>query len=351
MQATRILPSPALAATAADTLTEEQAASWRNQGFALVDDVFPEEVLLPLLHAARAAFPEPGTPASRAFTDFGGGLTFPSPLPPLNDLVLHPRLLAAAAQLLGVPVWDVRLSQAEVWPKYGREDSKGALDNSDQRIHCDYPNHTLVHPPPWGAPEAVELIVYLSDEAGCGGATAVVPRQGADDPAYAYPIVHTPGVGALEWVNDRLSAETYLAQAAPAAAAFRAEHLYPRERSAAYRPGTTLFYRHDTWHRGTPVRAGALRIVANLTFRKAASEWVSTLHAGWAWAMYRSGLPTERLIAGLSVQQRTVLGFPRPGSPYWTRDTVLAVAARYACFGLDITPYAAALAPPAPAAP
>lgn len=342
-----LLPSSALPLASATTLTEAQVASWREQGFALVDGVFPEEaVLRPLVEAALAAFPAPGTPAARAFTDFGGGLTFPSPSAPLNDLVLHPRLLAAVAQLLGVPVWDVRLTQAEVWPKYGREEgsSGGELDNSDQRMHCDYPNHTLVHPPPWGAPEAVELIVYLSDEAACGGATAVVPRQGPDDPAYAYPIVHTPGVGALEWVNDRLSAEAYLARAAPAAAAFRAEHLYPRERAAAYAVGTTLFYRHDTWHRGTPVRPGALRTAANLTFRRSASEWVSTLHAGWAWAMYRAGLPTERLIAGLSVQQRAVLGFPRPGSPYWTPETVLAVAARYTCFGLDITPYAAALA-------
>jgi hypothetical protein len=33
--------------------------------------------------------------------------------------------------------------------------------------------------------------------------------------------------------------------------------------------GTILFYRHDTWHRGTPITSGAMRVVQNLTFRNA----------------------------------------------------------------------------------
>lgn len=30
-------------------------------------------------------------------------------------------------------------------------------------MHCDYLNHTLVTPPPWDQPEAVEIIIYLND--------------------------------------------------------------------------------------------------------------------------------------------------------------------------------------------
>ena len=61
----------------------------------------------------------------------------------------------------------------------------------------------------------------------------------------------------------------------PEAAAFRAEHLYPREAVANYRFGSVLLYRHDTWHRGRPVKPGTLRLAQNLTFTKSGREWLS----------------------------------------------------------------------------
>ena len=105
-----------------------------------------------------------------------------------------------------------------------------------------------------------------------------------------------------------------------------------------------LFYRHDTWHRGTPLEPGALRLAHNITYRRAECEWISTLHEGWAWKMYRRSKFTERLIAAASLEQRAVLGFPQPGSSYWCAETVDAVAARYRAFGMDMTPYREALA-------
>jgi hypothetical protein len=323
-------------------LTAEQVASWRERGFALVDGLFPMALLERAKADALAIFPPPGTPEAETITDFGsdGRLTFPSASDAVNALTLHPALLEAVAQLLGTPVSALRLTQSDLWPKYGRQaKAGGASDNTDQRMHCDYPNHTLTHPPPWNAPEAVEIILYLSDEAHCGGATAVVPREGSEDPAYPWPIDGTPGVGSLDWINDRETAEAYLARVAPEVARFRAERLYPREALARYRFGTILFYRHDTWHRGTPLRPGCLRLVLNMTFRKAASEWISTLHPGWAWAMYRRSRVMERLIAGATVAQRCVLGFPKPGDPYWTPETIEAVRARYGHFGIDLKPY------------
>jgi hypothetical protein len=269
---------------------------------------------------------------------------FPSNIPELNTLTLHPRLLSAVAALLGLPISEVRLSQSDLWPKYGRtEKSAGALDNMDQRIHVDYPNHTLAHPAEWHRPEAVEMIVYLSDVDECGGPTAVVPRQGAEDPAYRWPIVDSPGIAELDYVNDRDRAEAYFAAERPALAEWRAM-LYERERYAKFRPGDVLFYRHDTWHRGTPMKPGTLRLVQNLTFRRADCEWISTLHVGWAWKAYRRSKFLERLIAGASLEQRAVLGFPQPESGYWSEATIAAVEARHGVFGMDMTPYREALA-------
>ena len=40
---------------------------------------------------------------------------------------------------------------------------------------------------------------------------------------------------------------------------------------------------------------------------------------------------------GLSAESRSVLGFPRVGSPYWNEETMRAVSQRY--HGMDMTPY------------
>ena len=327
-------------------LTDPQVQAWQERGFTLVDGVLPGDLVTRATADATRVFPRAGSPETEAVTDFGsmGKMEFPAESEAVNASTLHPRLLRALAQLLGVKGADLRLTQADLWPKYGRDTNSGAdRDNTDQRMHVDYPNHTLTHPPPWGSPEAVEIILYLSDVDDCGGATALVPRSGDHDPAYAYPIVNTPGVGRLEWINDRSHAEAYLSEAAPEIAEWRAKHLYPREVRARFQVGTILFYRQDTWHRGTPLARGAMRLVHNMTFRRAGGEWISTLHSGWAWAMYRRSKVMERLIASATVEPRCVLGFPEPGHPYWTTETVAAVSARYGALGIDMTAYEQAL--------
>jgi hypothetical protein len=317
-------------------LSTQLIESWRTHGFALVTGLLPADLIGAAQADALTHYPAGAAEA----TDFGSGgqFVFPAASAAVNAITLHPNVLGAVAQLLSVAIRDIRLTQSDLWAKYGRAAPSGdPLDNDDQRMHVDYPNHTLTHPPPWDAPEAVEMIIYLSDVDECGGATHVVARHGDRDPAYPWPIVGTPGVAGLEWVNDRRSAETYLTAAAPDVAEFRAEHLYAREAAVRYQPGSVLLYRHDTWHRGTPITPGALRIVINLTFRLAASEWISTLHEGWSWAMYRREQTMERLITEASVDQRCVLGFPAPGSAYWTHATLAAVEARYP--GIDLDPY------------
>ena len=326
-------------------LTQAQVDQWRSAGYALVDGVFPADLIEALASDASAKFPPPDSSAAQEISDFGsgGGFVFPSTSRAFNAVTLHPRLLAAVAQLLGVDISNLRLTQSDLWPKYGqRAKSRGALDNQDQRIHVDYPNHLLAHPTPWHRPEAIEAILYLSDSTDCGGPTAVVPRDGDSDPAYPWPIVDTPGVADLHYMNDRASAETYMRKARPAALKLR-EQLYDRERYVRYRPGTLLLYRHDVWHRGTPLLEGTLRLAQNLSFRRAECEWISTLHIGWAWNMYERNKTLPKLIAKASLDQRAVLGFPQPGSSYWCQQTIEAVAARFAPFGMDMTPYEQAL--------
>ena len=323
-----------------------QIQSWRDRGFTLVHDLLPDALLRTLQGDALDFYPAPGTAAAKHFNNFGSGqkFVFPAESSACNAVTLHPHLLQAVADLLGVSTCDLRLTQSDLWPKYGNGDSDDALDNTDQRIHCDYPNHSLVHPPEWDNPEAVEIIIYLNDYDECEGATAVVPRDGQSDPAYPWPIVQTPGVAGLDYVNDRDKAEAYMAEHNPEAADFREKHLYARELVAEYKFGSVLFYRHDTWHRGRPVKANALRLVQNLTFTKIGCDWLNVLHPGWCWSMYRRDKLMEKLVAQATVDQRSVLGFPPPGHSYWTSRTLAAVEARYQAFGIDMSPYYAPLA-------
>lgn len=325
-------------------LTKDQVQSWRERGFAFVSGLLPDAVIETLRDAALEKFPAPGTPEADAIRDFGssGALNFPSRLPGLNEVTLHPHLTKAMSDLLGTPEEELRLTQSDLWAKYGRAQKSGIQDNSDQRIHVDYPNHTLVHPAPWARPEAVELILYLSDWEETGGSTAVVPREGADDPAYRWPIVDSPGIGDLRYINDRPSAEEYFARERPHLADWRRQ-LYAREVQTRFNPGDIILYRHDTWHRGTPMTPGALRLVQNITYRRAEAEWISTLHIGWAWSAYRDDKYLEKLIATSSLTQRAVMGFPQPGNAYWCEETLAAVEARYGMFGMDMAPYRTAM--------
>jgi len=333
-------------------LSKRQIGSWREAGYALVDGLFPDDLIRSLRADAESAYPPPGSSAAQEIKDFGseGGFVFPSGSSAFNRATLHPTLLRAVAELLGTKVSDLRLTQSDLWPKYGPADtevaqdkeSRDAYDNQDQRIHVDYPNHMLAHPTPWHRPEAVEAILYLSDFEECGGPTAIVPREGDNDPCYPWPIIDTPGVGDLDYVNDRQSAEDYMVAKRPESAEFRAA-LYARERYVRYRPGTVLMYRHDAWHRGTPLKGGTCRLAQNLSFRKAGCEWISTLHVGWAWQLYRRDRAFAKLLAQASLDQRAVLGFPQPGSSYWCEQTIEAVAARYAALGMDMTPYSKGL--------
>ena len=326
-------------------LNSDQIESWREQGFVFVSGLLPDSLVCQLREDALSFYPSPDQADIGRYNHFGsnGHFVFPSNYDSANRVSLHPALLSAVAALLDVSVPDIRLTQSDLWPKYGGKTPEERSENTDQRIHCDYPNHTLTHPPRWDQPEAVEIIIYLSEETATSGSTAVVPRLGADDPAYRWPILDTPGVAGLTYVDDKFKAERYLRDELPEAADFRENELYAREVKTRYRIGDILFYRHDTWHRGTPVTQGALRLVQNMTFKKASSDWVSVLHTGWAWSLYRPDHGPEKMIAGLDPDQRSVLGFPSPGHEYWTEETVLAVQARYAPFGIDMEPYKTAL--------
>jgi hypothetical protein len=82
-------------------------------------------------------------------------------------------------------------------------------------------------------------------------------------------------------------------------------------------------------------RAASARYTLHLNFRTAVAEWVGRR----GWGNHASDRNWRPLIEQLSLDQLSVFGFPPPGHPYWTDETLDGVQRRYP--GLDMTAWRA----------
>jgi Phytanoyl-CoA dioxygenase (PhyH) len=292
---------------------QEAAAHWDRHGYALLPaflsghDLGPGLSELGLLFPSAAVFHGGGPDRRSPYRDdeFGGLVTFPFASVELSLLAVHPRLVALARTFLGTP--DVRIYSAEAWAKFS-----GAA-GYEQVHHRDFMNHTVVVPSDEPAHRNLELFVWLTDVTEDLGPTHVVS---ADD------------TGGVPLVPHEIS---------------RSDHpdLYEHEVSAAGPAGTVLAYRGETVHRGTELTApGGARYSLHCSFRPAADEWVG--RQGWG---DRSFDPNWVPFVGrASVEQLVLFGFPRPGHPFWTEQTLSRLAARYPA--LDTGPWREGIARP-----
>jgi hypothetical protein len=115
--------------------------------------------------------------------------------------------------------------------------------------------------------------------------------------------------------------------------------IYEQEVSASGPAGSVLAYRPDVYHRGTSLIAeGAARFLLHVAYKPVATDWLG-YHA---WPFHAEGAAWNRFMRYARVRQLKVLGFPEPGHPYWTEETLRGVAARYP--RLDMTPWQQAAA-------
>ena len=294
-------------------LSSADQAQWEEDGWCVVRDLLSPETIA----AAQAVLPGL-VPTAEEFADNENSARnepfridshrvmprFPFEDGALNDIVVHDRIIDLAEQLLGIS--DLRLYQAMLSAKYG----EGALSD-EQLLHVDFGNHTLVVPRHEPGYQQLEMFVYLSDVTAETAATRVVSRRLTSD----IPVERT-----------------YLSQTAYA-------DLYAAEVPAVGPAGSILAYRPDVYHRGVRMTApGSARFMVHVSYKPAATDWLGS-----------HGLPSAgedmswyRFVSGASERQLTVLGFPPPGNPYWTAETLAGVAARYPM--LDLSPWQGAAA-------
>ncbi|MBV9794456.1 MAG: phytanoyl-CoA dioxygenase family protein [Actinobacteria bacterium] len=279
------------------------AAAWRRDGFVVLPGYLDGPELAAAQRDLAAVYPSaadyhaaPGDRAHQPFSgdEFGGIIAFPFPTVALSRLVVHDRLIALAAAVFGTD--DLRVYASELWAKYS-----GAA-RYEQEHHRDYLNHTPLVPSRDRRWRGLELFIWLSD----------VPED--HGPTHVVPLPVTAGVAALP--------HGYLRTERP--------DFYQHERSAAGPAGTVVAYSTDTFHRGTEITAPrSARFSAHVSYRHADNSWTGrqawgdrSFHPDWA-----------PFVTQASVRQLLLFGFPPPGHPYWTRQTVADLAVRYP--GLD----------------
>jgi len=110
--------------------------------------------------------------------------------------------------------------------------------------------------------------------------------------------------------------------------------LYEHEVSGVGPAGTVVAYSTDTFHRATELTAeGTTRFSLHASYRHAENTWTSrhswgdqSFHPDW-----------QPFVEQATTRQLLLFGFPPPGHPYWTEETLEGVAIRYP--GLDVTPW------------
>lgn len=290
-----------------ERIPDTQVRAWGDDGWILVDGFLGEPELSKAQEELRLVYPtgdafaaDPVAAANVPLrrSQFAGIVPFPFPGEVLNRLVVDPALLDFAERLLGTA--DLRIYQASLWAKYGQ-----AIDY-EQRLHVDYRNHTLVVPRRDDNYRQLQTFVYLSDI--------------------------TPDNGPTHLVSRRLTAQLPMEPKELDQDEFA--HLYAAETAATGPAGSLLAWGPDVFHRGTSFQdESQSRYVLMVSFRAAGMPWMG--HHCWPARARDPNWP--RFVTTASPRELALFGFPEPGDPYWTPETLSGVALRYP--GLDLGPW------------
>jgi hypothetical protein len=281
--------------------------TWRRDGWCVFEGAIPPSDLAAAQSALERLFPTAeemdrggdDERTARWRTWDAAWPEFPFKSTRLNKLVVHDVLIDLATDLLGTD--DVRLYLALASAKYPHQSS-----GYNQLLHADYPNHSLVVPRGDAGYQHLETFIYLNDVSVRNGATRMVSRtRTADIPVEQHTLNF----------NDY-------------------PHLYDDPGDASGPAGSVVAYSPDVYHRSVDVtEPGQARFMLHVAYRPAPLDWIGYQ----AWPFKGFSPEWHKFVAQASLRQLSVLGFPRPGDPYWTEATLSGVAARYP--GLDMTPW------------
>jgi len=289
------------------SITDADLEHWREHGYVVVQLLSEDEIAAALANIyeymppweAYAAHPRWYAESVAATSGrLRTHATFPFVGDALNDITLHPELVAFAERVIGTD--RLVLSHAQLGGKYA-----GTRD-FEQSLHSDFGNNTLVYPPPDEAIIDLPAIIYYTD--------VTIGLS----PTYVVPAEHTRGEVLGRGFRPRA----------------QYPGLYEHEFPVLVPAGSVLIYSMNTFHRGSALTASeGVRFAENIGFCRADAPW-----CGQETHQHEGGRPEmDHFLERATPRQRELAGFPRVGDPYWTETTLTGVAARYP--GMDMTPY------------
>jgi hypothetical protein len=276
----------------------------------VLERALPDPDVAAAYNAATKLFPSPQQMArGRTGDELEHWRTWDAPWPEfpfrstsLNRLVVSDLVIDLAEELLGTD--DVRMYLAIITGKYADQPSE-----YNQLLHVDFPNHTITVPRPEPGYHQMETFIYLNDVGPRNGATRFVSRSLTS---------HVP----VE--EHTLNLEDY-------------GDLYVDDGDASAPAGSIVVYRPDVYHRSVDFTDPAqVRFMLHVSYKPAVMEW-----GGYqAWPIKGFSGEWHNFVQQATPRQLTTLGFPHPGHPFWTSETLAGVARRYP--GLDLSPWAMA---------
>ena len=267
-------------------ITDEQLATFRDQGFLIVENFLTRDEREAALDGIFTLFAPPYDRhvAKNRENDTPSHTVFPWDHSGLNHVTTHPGLIDAAERVLGTR--EIRLGEGHLGMKYAGHDYKVFF-------HIDYSNNTLG--PIIDPDDFMHLACfYCFDDVEEGMAPIRMVPNGRPDEEFVPMIV--PGGSVC---------------------------LY------------TPFTRHSASH--FVVERGH-RPVMWVGFNRKDRPW-----DGGRTFTYKSGAKFDamkRFIIEASLRQLELLGFPAPGDPLWTEQFIEGMVSRYE--GFDPSPYHAA---------
>jgi len=299
----------------------DAAAAWQADGFVILPGFIPVDELesavaeLGLLFPSAEGFHDRTDARRERFIgdEFAGIDTFPFASTALNLLAVNHRILGLAEALLDDR--DIHLYAAEAWAKY-----TGACDY-DQDLHRDYLNHTVLVPSRTPGCRQVEMFVFLNDVPEELGPPHLVSRRfTADLPAVPNWLLRPGQKSDGRFTDDSGSPGLYAAEVTGAGPA-----------------GTVIAFETGIFHRSTGLTAPrGVRYSMHLGFRPAGLQWGQRV----SWAARSFTSEWVDFVHRATARQLQAFGFPPPGHPYWTPETLSGMALRYP--DLDLSPWRAA---------
>lgn len=309
------------------SLTPGQQEQYRRDGFVVVPDVFAPAAMQAALAAAervtygspyeqfRETFERTGKAPEKPTLPEGVRGGFPSGLYELDGLISHPRFLDIVEQCLGDRP---HYLNGGPFVRNGLQDTHGG-EPDGQGWHVDNWGFTFLPISSDADRYAyVNAWVFLHDIDDAGAPVHVIPgshRQAA----CLVPALMKQGL--WEGRNNFKDIRGIGEFAAPVAATGRA--------------GSVLLYNSYLAHRAVPFRdRRRQRAVWHVSLARRDAQGWSQFATQWGWA---ERVPFIDFWAKTTARARSLFGWPPPGHPYYTKQTLETLAAWYP--GMDLSEY------------